>query len=135
MDRPYSAGFLPALAIAASLTSLSVSAQTDQPQKFYASAVKDEPTVAMVTARFQKDFRDLAIPATVSACKSMERISVGVRDRDNAYGAACAVTIANEKPKTLLLCDDDYGEGFAMVRSSFVNSQDWMETFVRKNCF
>jgi hypothetical protein len=132
---PNIAGFLPAFTIGASLISLPISAQTGQPQKGSASAVTDEPTIAMVTTRFQKDFRDLAIPATVSACKLMERISDGVRDSDTAYGAACTVSIANEKPKILLLCDDDYGEGFAMVRSSFVNSQEWMDAFVRKNCF
>jgi hypothetical protein len=127
--------YLSIVAIAAGLMAASPAIWAQDTQKGYEQAVTDPNIIATVTTRFEQDFKTLGISAKVESCRFMAQVAVGSRDSDTAYGAACDVTFNTEKPKLLLLCDDAFGESFAMLRAGFVNSPDWMAGFVRKNCF
>lgn len=101
----------------------------------FAQPVSDPATVARIARRFEQELRAMAIPASVQSCRLMAQVAVGSRGGDTAFGAACKVGIGAAAPVELLICDDDFGDAFALQRRGFVDTPAWMADFVRTTCF
>ena len=101
----------------------------------YAQTVTQPGIQAKVQALFGKALLDAGLPAYVQSCRLIEQVAVGVRNSDTAYGGACRIAFGNRPAREFVLCTSDMSGGLDLYENSFIDTPEWMETFVRKNCF
>ena len=120
-----------ALVLAVAGTSPCAMAET----RGYAQPVTQSIIQAKAQALFGKALIGAGLPAHVQSCRLIEQVAVGVRNSDTAYGGACRIAFGNRPAREFVLCTSDMSGGLDLYENSFVNTPEWMEAFVRKNCF
>ena len=101
----------------------------------YAKPITDPKEQFYAQSLLRKALVDVGLPAHLRGCRLFEQVSMGDRNSESAYAAACRVGVGARAPREFVVCTSDLTGGLTLHGGSFVNSAEWMEGFIRANCF
>jgi hypothetical protein len=100
----------------------------------YAHRLRDKAEIEERAKIFGREMQRLGFSGEIQSCNLMMQVAVGTRGGNTSYGAICVVAFAGNT-QSLMLCDDDMVGHFGLKAFTFVESEDEVASFARRNCY
>jgi hypothetical protein len=101
----------------------------------YAQPVTSPGQQARAQSLLQGAAAAIGLPARFESCRLTAQVAAGVANGEIAYGAICKIAMGNKPARDFAVCTAMLGGGFGLYDGAFVDSTDWVEHFIRANCF
>ena len=101
----------------------------------YFRMVDDKSEASRALAAMKERLHTLGIRVTFGRCDWVGLVSQGTAHGNNAYGAACKLTVERQAPRWFLICNSRYGGVTLAQPDVFAMDRSFVEIFIRRACF